>query len=62
MSTIERTLASKSELARIDEKSLRSQALSLAVQNREPDDTSSGETQVARAKCYMEFLRHTDLS
>jgi hypothetical protein len=40
-----------------DEKFLRENALRLAVQNREPDDTVTGETQVARAKRYLEFMR-----
>jgi hypothetical protein len=40
-----------------DEKFLREHALRLAVRNREPEDTVTGETQVARAKRYLEFMR-----
>jgi hypothetical protein len=47
----------KAEIALIDERSLLAQALNFAVHNREPDDTSSGEAQIKRAKRYLDFLR-----
>ncbi len=40
-----------------DDKFCRTQALTLAVHNREPDDILTGETQVERAKRYLKFLR-----
>jgi hypothetical protein len=50
----ERTM---SKIESADERSLRAQALEFATRVREPDDTSSGEAQLARARRYLAFLQ-----
>ena len=51
------TKDSTTENKKQDEMALKAQALSLAVQNREPEDTSSGDIQIKRAERYLNFLK-----
>jgi hypothetical protein len=44
-------------LSSSDERALRAQALTLAVQNREPGDDGNGKTQLTRAELYLKFLK-----
>jgi hypothetical protein len=44
------------KISQVEARALRAQALTMATRNREPDDTSSGEIQVLRAKRFLAFL------
>lgn len=52
----------KDKWQQVDEREQRIRALTLAVQNREPDDTGSGERQIKRAERYLAFISGSHLN